>query len=314
MKLLSIVVLFLNFCHIFCIFRNKPEICNEESNIKFIRAYTTCYVLKAVALLNVFSIGMYCVCAARDYSVLNVHIFIICSFVTIVVMIQSYIYSVTSEATIQKCLRKLFQVYFKIEKLQTVKAIVLLDKTLNVTIFSVPILGVYILFIYFFYFDFLTGTMYNIGYTLPKIILIANTMIFVNCLIILRHNFQILNRHISSKHSLKQIIEGVNIYCKLTRLSAEINQCFGYQNLMIIAYYVMWVAFETYHLVLVFLQSRISHSDIKLMQFSFSWIVINMAIIFVMCTICQNVQQESKSLKQKLWHLATFMDKVGRFP
>lgn len=309
MKHVSVLELFLNICNVFCIFRNKIKICKNENNIKFIRTNTACYILKIVVFLSIISISMYFVCALKDFTILEAHVFAFCSLFTILVIVQLYIGSVTNEANIQKYVKKLFQTSYKIEKLRQYKEVAeSVTPTLNAFTVSVAILGIYMFLTYSIQYDFLTGVIYNIGYTTPKVIIMANTMIFVNCLIMLYHNFQMLNQNITPQSCLKQIVESVDIYCELARLSTEINRCFGYQNLTIVAYYLMWVAYEAYHLVLVFLKSRTSYTDIKLIQFSSSWVITNMFIVFLMCIVCQNVKTESKSFKHKLWHLATFVD------
>lgn len=316
MKQVSVLEVFLTICHVFCIFRNKTKIYNNGNNIKFVRANTMCYVLRIIVFLSIISISMYFVCALKDFATLEATVFTFCSAFTVLIIIQLYMDSIINQQSIEKYLRKLFQTNFKIVALHRLENdVVMSPKTkLNTAIFSIAILGLYMFLIYSFQFDLLTGIIYNIGYTTPKFIITANTMIFVNCLIILYHNFQMLCRYTSSTNELEKIVESVDIYCKLIRLSTEINGCFGYQNLTIVAYYVIWNAYKMYDLVIVLLQNQITYENIQIIHFTSSWVSTNTLILFLICVVCQCVKEESKKFKQKLWHLATIMDnKVLKF-
>lgn len=307
MKHIVKLVLFLNICHVFCIFRDKSKVC-DKNYIQFTSTNSLWYFLKILMLLTTFATNAYFVCALKNFALLNACVFAVCSLITVLVTLKINVCSVVKRAQIQKYLLKLCRATRKIEALmQQLQLVTYVDTFLSATIYFVAILGIYLLSTYAFHYDLLTGIIYNLGYTIPKMVIIINTMLFINYVTVLKYSFQMLNRHLSSINNIEEIAASVDIYCKLARLGSEMDQFFGYQNLTTVGYYVTWIIYEMYHIVLVvFFQSHLSRADIKLIQFSLSWIITNVFVIILLFIICQSLRNESELFKQRLWHLATF--------
>lgn len=253
------------------------------------------YCIKVLILTGSFLLCQYIICVERtvDLSLQEI-VFNTCSFYTSFVLFFLNINNFKIRKSLQKGFLKYENTAEEISKI-TVDRITrdpYINQIIVIEILYLSISWAYMFIIYYYFYDFVTGTLFLVGFTLPKFL--VTSFNFIHYTLLLKEQYYAINNHIKNQllneNDLKRLAD---VYFKLGRLTKKINNLHGYQNLIILTKYYVWIVFEMYHFFLLASQENIPWSDVKLMIFGFTWSATQLIAAGSLLTISGVSKQEA---------------------
>lgn len=147
-------------------------------------------------------------------------------------------------------------------------------------------LCLYLFSIYFYNYELKYCVLFTLGYSIPKIVIIAHSLLYINYFLFIQQYHSIFNKELQmntfGKEGVSKLLSVRKYFKTLTR---ELNYYYDRQNLFVVFIYTVWISYELYHLILLIIQEEIQGFDKVLVIFAVSWILILFSALLIMIIV-----------------------------
>lgn len=148
---------------------------------------------------------------------------------------------------------------------------------------------------YFWQYDFSAALAYNAGFNFPKLIIIFQSVTFVNLLLLLKTYFRNINS-MPRSHQANLVI----YYSCLISLCKNINRSYQYINLTIFGHHLVWAVYELYHIAILLSRTGDRKYHPKYIISGCGWTMASGCIMAAVLFACQWVEDEAEIFKHNL--------------
>lgn len=244
-------------------------------------------IIQIAIYLILFSSSQAYICYEKilHHPVVNELIFVFCTFTIFLVYGVLSLTNAIHAAKIKRFFRKFTRIELKIKEINlnnhlsrnTFNDMIILEVAYLITI------SIYLFLIYFYNYDLKYSVLFTLGFTVPKIVIIGHSFLYVNCFLFIHQYYSIFNRELEGntfkRASLSKLIKIQNDFATLIR---SLSYYYDRQNLFVVFIYIVWISYEIYHLVLLVIQEKIAGFDKVLVLFATSWILVQFSALLVM--------------------------------
>lgn len=284
------VIRFFNVCHFLCVYPSQTEYSPSTKQVQF-KNNTKIYLARMAAMLVSQTSGIvYIFCYEYSLETLQEWVFIICTCGTLALIFQINLTCLVHQETIHMHITRML----KIERALGLQDIAWLKRFYTGECVFLVFMVACVFVFYFCQYDFPSALAYNAGFNFPKLIIIFQSLTFVNLLLLLKTYFRKINLTPRSQANF------VIYYSQLTSLCKNINRSYQHVNLTIFGHHLVWAIYELYHLAILLSRTGDRKYHPKYIISGCGWTMASGCIMAAVLFACQWVEDEAEKFKHNL--------------